>query len=123
LEYYPDAAGMKNVMLESDIAISAGGQTLYELARIGVPTIGICVAHNQLQNVEGWGKTGFLKYIGWYNDENLEKKLKSSLKSLADESLRTDMSKNAREIMDGQGYKRIINAINTEYQNMVKVKT
>jgi len=44
LIYYPDAEKMKKVMLNSDIAISAGGQTLYELASVGVPAIGVCIA-------------------------------------------------------------------------------
>ena len=114
LIYYPDAAEMRKVMLESDIAISAGGQTLYELARIGVPTIGICMAENQLQNIEGWRKSGFLKYVGWYSDENLEQRLKSSLRYLASKRVRMHISEIGRKVIDGQGYKRIINAINTK---------
>jgi spore coat polysaccharide biosynthesis predicted glycosyltransferase SpsG len=114
LIYYPNAAEMKKVMLESDIAISAGGQTLYELARIGVPTIGICIAENQLQNIEGWRKSGFLKYVGWYSDENLEQRLKSSLRYLANKRIRMHTSEIGRKVIDGQGYKRIINAINTK---------
>lgn len=113
LIYYPGPAEMKEVMLESDIAISAGGQTIYELARIGVPTIGVCVAQNQLQSVEGWEKSGFLKYVGWYNDENLEQRLVSSLRYLTSKRVRMHRSKIAREIIDGQGCKRIISAINT----------
>ena len=41
------AKEMLNLMLESDVCISGGGQTTYELARVGVPTIGICLAENQ----------------------------------------------------------------------------
>jgi UDP-2,4-diacetamido-2,4,6-trideoxy-beta-L-altropyranose hydrolase len=59
LIYYSDAAEMKKFMLESDIAISAGGQTLYELARIGVPTIAITVADSQSANIHGWQEVGF----------------------------------------------------------------
>ncbi len=114
LIYYPNAAEMKKVMLESDIAISAGGQTLYELARIGVPTTGICIAANQSQNIEGWSKSGFLKYVGWYSDENLEQRLKSSLRYLANKRIRMHTSEIGRKVIDGQGYKRIINAINTK---------
>ena len=32
LHYYPDANKIKNIMLDSDVAIASGGQTLYELA-------------------------------------------------------------------------------------------
>lgn len=114
LIYYPNAAEMKRVMLESDIAIAAGGQTPHELARIGVPTIGICIAENQLHNIEGWSKSGFLKYVGWYSDENLEQRLKSSLRYLANKRIRMHTSEIGRKVIDGQGYKRIINAINTK---------
>jgi len=114
LIYYPNADEVKKLMLESDIAISACGQTLYELARVGIPTIGICVAENQLQNIEGWRKSGFLEYIGWHNDENLEGNLKSSLRYLTDKYVRTRISKIGRKLIDGQGYMRIISQFNTK---------
>jgi len=111
LVYFPSAVDMKDVMLESDIAVTASGQTLYELARTGVPTIGVCAAENQLQNVEGWRKSGFLEYIGWYNCGNLEQKLKSSLNCLADKSVRMYKCEAGRKVVDGAGYKNIVNAI------------
>jgi UDP-2,4-diacetamido-2,4,6-trideoxy-beta-L-altropyranose hydrolase len=116
LIYYPDAAEMKKLMLESDIAISAGGQTLYELARVGVPTIGVCVADNQLRNVREWAEAGFLKYIDWKTHGNLEEELESSLEYLANKRVRIDMSEIGRRIIDGQGCKRIINGIRSDRQ-------
>jgi len=76
LIYYPDAEKMKRIMLESDIAISACGQTLNEFTRVGVPTIGVCIAENQSGNIKGWGKVGFLEYAGWYNKSNIFEKIK-----------------------------------------------
>ena len=46
LWYNVDEYKMKNLMEAADIAVSAGGQTLYELARTGTPTIAIKVADN-----------------------------------------------------------------------------
>jgi len=108
LIYYPNAAEMKKVMLESDIAIAAGGQTLYELARIGVPTIGICVAENQSQNIEGWRKSGFLKYVGWYSDENLSEKIVKAVNEFMSYAERVERSEMGRNYVDGKGTKRII---------------
>ena len=104
---------MKQVMLESDVAISAGGQTLYELARVGVPTIGICVAENQLGNLKGWGKAGFLEYAGWYKKSDLMKELKRSLEYLEDASVRKSKSKAGKEFIDGKGGFRVIDEIGT----------
>jgi len=107
LIYYPDAKKIKEIMLESDIAISAGGQSLYELARVGVPTVGICVAENQLKNVKGWEKIGFLEYAGWYNKENILEKIKNAVESLKDLKVRKSKFKIAKKFVDGKGSLRI----------------
>ena len=111
LIYYPNAEKMKQIMLESDIAISAGGQTLYELARVGVPTIGICIVENQLGNVKGWEKVGFLEYAGWYKKSNFMEELKRSLEYLEDASVRKSKSKVGKEFVDGKGSCRLVSTL------------
>jgi UDP-2,4-diacetamido-2,4,6-trideoxy-beta-L-altropyranose hydrolase len=111
LIYYPDADGMKETMLESDIAISAGGQTLHELARIGVPTIVIATADNQINNIRGWQRAGFIKYAGWWEDENIVDNIKKNLKLIEDNTLREQMSKTGRTLIDGKGARRIVEEI------------
>jgi len=111
LIYYPDANKMKKVMLESDIAISAGGQTLYELARVGVPTVGICVAENQLRNVRGWERIGFLEYVGWYNKNDILEKTKDAVEYIKGIKIRKSRSKIAKKIVDGKGSLRIVDRV------------
>ena len=83
LNYYPSANEMKNLMLNCDIAISAGGQTLYELARCGTPSISIAIAENQLGNVKGFDRLGIIKYAGWWEDiYEIYKNLKIIIKEL-----------------------------------------
>ncbi len=107
LIYEPDAIELKEIMRESDIAISAGGQTLYELASVGVPTIGICIAQNQLQNVNGWSKSGLLEYIGWYNNKDIQSKLIAALEKMKSYNKRIRCSKKNRELIDGKGSRRV----------------
>jgi len=111
LIYYPDAEKMKEIMLESDIAISAGGQTLYELARIGVPTIGICIAENQLGSIWEWEKIGFLGNAGWYNEDNIIARVDRLLKHLENIKLRETKYKIGKKFVDGKGSLKIINRI------------
>ncbi len=108
LIYYPNAEKIKEIMIESDIAISTGGQTLYELARIGVPTIGICVTDNQFKSVKEWEKTGFLKYAGWYNENNIITRVDRLLKHLKNIKLRKTKSKSGKKFTDGEGALNII---------------
>lgn len=68
LIYSPTEETIKKVMMESDFAISAGGQTLYELACIGVPTIAVKVADNQEKNILGGISLGLIQYAGAWNE-------------------------------------------------------
>ncbi|MBM9577340.1 hypothetical protein JWG45_09265 [Leptospira sp. 201903070] len=48
-----DALEIKTLMQSVDLCISAGGQTVYELGRLGIPMILIKTADNQLGNLTG----------------------------------------------------------------------
>ena len=106
--YYPDAEMMKQVMLEVDIVISAGGQTLYELAKVGVATVAVAVTDNQLRNVEGWQRTGFVEYAGWWKDKNTLENIKVIMTRLVDRIVREKKAKIGMRIVDGKGAKRIV---------------
>ena len=111
LIYAPDAQKMLEVMLDVDITISAGGYTLYELACVGVPTIGVCITEHQVRNLVGWQKKGFIEYVGWYNDKNVFLKIKKAIRNLSSHSERIKRSKIAKKLVDGQGAKRCIQKI------------
>lgn len=106
--YSPDAELMKKTMLDSDIAISAGGQTLYELARIGLPTIGVCMADNQKRSLEGWQEIGFAEYAGWHDDNALFHKLLNAIDKISDYGERIKRSILGRSLVDGKGAERIV---------------
>jgi len=108
LIYYPDAEEMKKTMLESDVAISASGQTLYELARIGLPTIAISVADNQMNNVRDWQRAGFIEYAGSWEDKTVFTNIIQKLELLQDNVLRYEKSKRGKALVDGLGAIRVV---------------
>ena len=110
--YCPDAGGMKEIMLKSDIAISAGGQTLYELARVGVPTVTIPVAENQLNNSRYLQKNGFIGYPGLLeNEDTLFDKLPAYVDRLMSYKERAKRSEAVRQCVVGNGAENIVDAI------------
>jgi UDP-2,4-diacetamido-2,4,6-trideoxy-beta-L-altropyranose hydrolase len=109
--HYPDAEGIKQVMLESDIAVSAAGQTLYELARVGVPTIAVAVADNQMNNVKGWMKAGFIEYAGWWEDMLVLENITASIEKLSNKNLRLNKNHIGKMFVDGKGATRIVDEI------------
>lgn len=95
-----NAKQMLELMLKTDLAISAAGQTSYELARVGLPTIAIGVADNQKYNLKGWKETGFIKEEIWFEDHNLLEKVKSNITKKKNFQIKT--------LVDGQGARKII---------------
>lgn len=123
LIYYPDANGMLNTMIESDIAISAGGQTLYELARVGLPTIAISVASNQTHNVNNWKEVGFIEFAGYWEDKDLFNNVLSKLNILNDETIRLKKRNIGKTSVDGKGALRVANySLNKYYVDKLKVR-
>jgi spore coat polysaccharide biosynthesis predicted glycosyltransferase SpsG len=98
-----DAKEMAALMYRADIAIASGGQTLYELAKIGLPTIAILVVDNAIDDTLGWNEVGSLINIGWYNDTSLSKQLLLALKKLQNIDQRKVMQNNALEYVSSNG--------------------
>ena len=61
---HKNVQNMTELMVQCDIAISAGGFTLYELCACGVPTISVAFADNQLENVKRFDEEGLIIYAG-----------------------------------------------------------
>lgn len=111
LFFHPDAGAMKSIMLEADVAISAGGQTLCELARVGIPTIAVITADNQVNNVEGWQRNDFVINAGWYDSPEISEKIHNGLRLLESMQARHRMSEAGRRLVDGQGARRTVDYI------------
>jgi spore coat polysaccharide biosynthesis predicted glycosyltransferase SpsG len=105
---------MCELMLKCDICISGGGQTTYELTRVGVPTIGICFAENQRLNLEGWRDKGVIEYSGWYDDEDLLEKIAGAVEKLVSYGERIKRSKIGGKLVDGHGAHRIVDFLMRE---------
>lgn len=124
VRFYPslNSSGLLNLMLKSDLCISAGGQTTYELAAAGVPTISICFAKNQLLNLKCWEKTGFIEYAGSCDKEGIIDSLDSAVFRLLPYEERLRRSKIGRKMIDGLGAERIVEALLSDSRPEIKLR-
>lgn len=109
LFYSPPASVMRDLMLSSDIAITASGQTIYELAACGTPSIAVAVAENQKNNVYEWKRKGFLLNTIFHHDVNLIRKINEQAQALKSITVRKKLSGIGKENVDGQGSIRVAN--------------
>ncbi|MEW6049508.1 MAG: UDP-2,4-diacetamido-2,4,6-trideoxy-beta-L-altropyranose hydrolase [Candidatus Zixiibacteriota bacterium] len=59
---------MASLMLRADLAIGAGGTTTWERLYLGLPTLTIMVAGNQILQTESLERERCLENLGWYAD-------------------------------------------------------
>ena len=115
LHFSPDANRMRDIIIGSDLALSSGGQTLFELARTGVPVIAISTADNQNENIRGWVDAGFVSYAGVVKDDGLHNKIISCMNYLKDVEERKKRSIIGRNLIDGLGSRKVAKEIFRRY--------
>lgn len=98
---------MAALMQQCELAISAGGSTLYELCAAGVPRLAVVLANNQQQIVAAMERQELVVSLGSVAD------LKPGLLAAAVSSLLNDwqkrdrMNRRGRKLVDGQGALRV----------------
>ena len=91
-------------MLAADLAITAGGMTLYECLASGVPIVALAIADNQRPNVASLGAAGLLL--------DGRPSLEAAIRRLIEDAeLRTTMSRRGRDVVDGAGARRVATEI------------
>lgn len=105
---YSSVDDIETYMKQADIAISAGGTTLYELSACGTPTISYTIADNQFGNAEWFSDNQLIDYAGDVRYDDICEKINTLMKKYEDYELRKEHSRRMQRMIDGQGAIRIL---------------
>lgn len=109
IHFHKAVNNIESYMKKADIAISAGGTTLYELCACGTPTISYSFADNQLDNVEQFQKDELIDYAGDVRKTNIFENVKKLLNHYTQNyDLRKGRSRKMQQLIDGNGASRIV---------------
>ncbi len=92
-----------NIFKNSDVAITKGGLTLYELAIMGIPTICIDGFRHEQDSVSAFEKKGVVMNLGMQNSKKSNSLKDQLTKLLEDYTIRKNMSNNGIKTVDGDG--------------------
>ncbi len=95
----------------ADMAICAGGSTLWEMAAFGVPAACVILAENQRPIVADLRQRGMVADLGWDRDLAVERCSSELGALMADGERRRRMSEVGRELVDGAGAERVAAAL------------
>lgn len=105
-----NVSNMSQLMRESDIAVSAGGSTMYELSAVGVPVICFSFVENQERIVKGFVEKNLTCFGGDYlkqGEAMLDEVVGNINRLAANFHLRRSFSARLRQVVDGRGAMRI----------------
>lgn len=99
---------MKNLMIQADLAITAAGQTIYELLATGIPFIPIQIVDNQINNILGMKALYEELPVIYCGDEDIMPKIKQVFDNYLSSESREAFIKLYKDVVDGYGSQRII---------------
>lgn len=84
--YFCQVSNIAELMNQADIAIGAGGSTTWERCFLGLPSLVVAIADNQLQGCKDCGEDGIIFYLGKASEVAVES-IFDFLQSLSKEAL------------------------------------
>ena len=106
-----DQIKMKTLFVKADVVITSGGQTLYEMASLGVPGIVISETMYDLEDTMAWAKKGSIIYAGKWKSKNITKKILEAVDKIKHKNIRQNLSSNGQRTIDGKGGVRLVKKI------------
>jgi UDP-2,4-diacetamido-2,4,6-trideoxy-beta-L-altropyranose hydrolase len=123
VELLSTSEDMAAQMVWAHLALAGAGTTTWELAYMGVPTILIVLADNQEALARSMAEAGACANLGWHHS------LREATTTLVVQKLRADAKARARmaalgqSMVDGQGGRRILDAIRDRMVRSATVDT
>ncbi len=112
---YENVKDMWNLMKQCDLAVSAAGSTMCELAAVGRPAVTFSFVENQRRIAETFGLQGAAITVGHYiptEEKRFLDSISGQVKLLQkDADKRRVIAEKAHALVDGKGAKRIAEAI------------
>jgi len=101
-----DEVDMPQLMAWADLAVAAGGSTLWELAFMGLPSVVIISADNQKTNVQRLQELGATINLGWHGSLTQGEIAGAISDLLQDAGQRNRLSLDGKKLVDGMGADR-----------------
>lgn len=98
------------VMAMADLAVGAGGATVWERLCLGLPSVVVSLAENQKPVCKDLASAGLIRYLG-FQDQADEGLILSALSDIIDSQSISDWSRRCHAVCDGEGVRRVADFI------------
>ena len=117
-----NADNMSELMLAADLAITAGGMTLFELCCLGIPSVVVCGEPFEVATAARLEEAGAAVNLGFGGEMDYRNLPRAIDRLAARVELRQQMSDRAKNLVDGRGSQRVVKLIRERVQSIQNSK-
>ena len=105
---HPRPSGL---MAAAQLCVGAGGTTSWERCYMGLPTLGLVLADNQVAFMAELERLGVVRSLGWANRLGASVLRDEIVRAIGDGAWRAGCTERGRTVVDGRGVQRILDAL------------
>mgnify|MGYP000070724062 FL=1 len=106
-ELHIQVTNMAEIMYSADIALGAGGITTWERMAIGLPSIVITVADNQVAFTRDLSQDGYIQWLGTADQVNENIIYRALRDAMLNPKKLRDQSVKCRKLVNGTGVEKV----------------
>ncbi|MHB1349611.1 MAG: UDP-2,4-diacetamido-2,4,6-trideoxy-beta-L-altropyranose hydrolase [Desulfobulbaceae bacterium] len=106
--WHENISDMAALMVKADLAVGAGGTTLWERACLGLPSLILSIADNQIGLAQTFGERGYGLYLGPANIVMAHEISQALTTMINSPSLLRHFSTASMQLIDGKGAERVL---------------
>lgn len=119
VQYHCQVSNMAELMNCSDLAIGAGGATTWERCVLGLPSLTLVFADNQLQTTADLAEFGAIQFLGWAHEVSVVMLTQSIRDCIERPELLHKLSEKASSLMkDWLGTESVVNTMKDLLENI-----
>lgn len=114
---------LADLMLKADLAIGAGGTTTWERMCMGLPSLVMSIAENQVPICEALDSSGLIRYLGPASHLDSSAIQGAIVEFLADTRQRRTFATNNQSLVDGRGTDRVTEMVYPSERTNLRLRT
>jgi UDP-2,4-diacetamido-2,4,6-trideoxy-beta-L-altropyranose hydrolase len=114
LTFHMNIANMAELMSRADLSLGAGGTTTWERCCLGLPSLTVAVADNQVEVARLSDSIGFGRYLGRTRQVTPEQMVTELQHLISHPTLLAKMSRVAMFLVDGRGTGRVVERLTSQ---------
>ncbi len=100
--YHCNVSNMAELIVNADMGIGAGGSAMWERCYLGLPTITVVFAENQVRTTEDVARIGAIEYLGWTDSLGVDEYVRAISSLIANPQRLKQISDAALEVVQKQ---------------------